>query len=370
MALRARHRPCAQGRCRTTIQTQKILVTLAERPHPFPSRTRKLSSPAPKILRGQPFGKIGRRQDFCVSGGPSARCANVARAQLQSTILRAVTVTSEQHSESTEGAAPVRERRSVLPAVALATQRLCPYLVADGFGWRSASASRDHRCGAVAPPVALSIEKQRRLCLVNKHTACPTYAAAAQLSGRPLDADDDVGWRSRLPAPSLAQQPGGEAITRWSIVRTVPVLLDRRGVPGIAATAVRAASGRQAALIGILALAFVVIAGSRLAGGAQVAPAPSARPTAVVAAAATTPVPATPAPSAAPSPAASPASTVKPTPRATLPPTPATRTYVVKSGDTLYEIARRFHTTFGAIQRLNGMGSSTRLHAGDVLKIP
>src|SRR5687767_5173805 len=51
------------------IQTQKILVTLAERQHPFPSRTRKLSSPAPKILRGQPFGKIGRRQDFCDSGG-------------------------------------------------------------------------------------------------------------------------------------------------------------------------------------------------------------------------------------------------------------------------------------------------------------
>ena len=51
-----------------TVQTHKILVTLAERPHPFPSRTRKLSSPAPKILRGQPFGKIGRRQGFCVNG--------------------------------------------------------------------------------------------------------------------------------------------------------------------------------------------------------------------------------------------------------------------------------------------------------------
>src|SRR5262245_61467259 len=50
------------------VQTQEILVTLAERPYPFPSRTRKSSSPAPKILRGQPFGKIGRRQDFCVSG--------------------------------------------------------------------------------------------------------------------------------------------------------------------------------------------------------------------------------------------------------------------------------------------------------------
>src|SRR4051794_23364538 len=54
------------GRSRHHIHA-RILVTLAERPHPFPSRTRKLSSPAPKILRGQPFGKIGRRQDFCVS---------------------------------------------------------------------------------------------------------------------------------------------------------------------------------------------------------------------------------------------------------------------------------------------------------------
>src|SRR5690349_16721199 len=52
-----------------TIQTQRIPVTLAERPHPFPSRTRKLSSPAPKILRGQPFGKIGRRRVCCVNGG-------------------------------------------------------------------------------------------------------------------------------------------------------------------------------------------------------------------------------------------------------------------------------------------------------------
>jgi hypothetical protein len=42
--------------------THEILVTQAERPHPFPSRTRKLSSPAPKILRGQPLGKIGRRR--------------------------------------------------------------------------------------------------------------------------------------------------------------------------------------------------------------------------------------------------------------------------------------------------------------------
>src|SRR5919201_7042769 len=58
---------CAARPLPKHIQTQEILVTLAERPYPFPSRTRKSSSPAPKILRGQPFGKIGRRQDFCVS---------------------------------------------------------------------------------------------------------------------------------------------------------------------------------------------------------------------------------------------------------------------------------------------------------------
>src|SRR5437016_1052091 len=56
----------AQSSARTQpiTSSSRILVTLAERPYPFPSRTRKSSSPAPKILRGQPFGKIGRRQDL------------------------------------------------------------------------------------------------------------------------------------------------------------------------------------------------------------------------------------------------------------------------------------------------------------------
>src|SRR6266571_2442593 len=37
-------------------------VTIAKRVHPFPSRTRKLSSSALTILWGQPHGKIGRRR--------------------------------------------------------------------------------------------------------------------------------------------------------------------------------------------------------------------------------------------------------------------------------------------------------------------
>ena len=40
-------------------------MTVAEGPHPFPSRTRSLSPPAPTILRGQPRGTIGRRRSSC-----------------------------------------------------------------------------------------------------------------------------------------------------------------------------------------------------------------------------------------------------------------------------------------------------------------
>src|SRR3954465_5401881 len=85
------------GRSREPQSTHEILVTSAERPHPFPSRTRKLSSPAPKILRGQPFGKIGRRQDFCFNAldhetkghaVPRVACGGAVSS-------RAMTVTSE-----------------------------------------------------------------------------------------------------------------------------------------------------------------------------------------------------------------------------------------------------------------------------------
>ena len=60
-------------------QLKIIPVTLAERNHPFPSRTRKLSSPAPKILGGQLPGKIGRRRDnFCFRPFRAQRCSGNA----------------------------------------------------------------------------------------------------------------------------------------------------------------------------------------------------------------------------------------------------------------------------------------------------
>jgi LysM repeat protein len=44
--------------------------------------------------------------------------------------------------------------------------------------------------------------------------------------------------------------------------------------------------------------------------------------------------------------------------------------YRIKRGDTLYRIAKKFHTTVGAIQRANNMGRTTRIRAGKTLKIP
>jgi LysM repeat protein len=51
-------------------------------------------------------------------------------------------------------------------------------------------------------------------------------------------------------------------------------------------------------------------------------------------------------------------------------PAPSYQTYTVKSGDTLYAIARRFGVTVTAITDLNGITRDKILHSGDVLLIP
>jgi hypothetical protein len=60
---RRHSRPCFALR-------QFFLATIPERSHPFPSRTRKLSSPGPMVLQGQPCGRVGRRRGF---EGPLSR---------------------------------------------------------------------------------------------------------------------------------------------------------------------------------------------------------------------------------------------------------------------------------------------------------
>src|SRR5688572_6794101 len=45
------------------LKETKFPVVIEQRSHPFPFRTRQLSSASPMILRGQLRGKVGRRRD-------------------------------------------------------------------------------------------------------------------------------------------------------------------------------------------------------------------------------------------------------------------------------------------------------------------
>jgi LysM repeat protein len=283
---------------------------------------------------------------------------------------RAVTVTSErQRSEPVDSRRP-RDAAVPLPPAAFATRRICPYLVVDGEAWRSASPSRDHRCGAVAPPSPLAADKQRRLCLSDRHTGCATFLAASSRSQAPGISEFADTAGARLGEGRSSSKPGGETVTRWSLARTAPVVLDHGRIPAL----VGALTGRSRAsqfLVGVLLVAaFGAIGLARLGGGAgpltAVGPSPSvaaspraagglpsqapAAPSGAVEAATATP---------APSPSASANS-----------PAVANGTYTVKRGDTLYVIARRLRTTVRMLQQLNGLGTSTMIHAGDILKTP
>ena len=48
-----------------------VSVAIAEGKHPVPSRTRKLSPPAPMVLPGRLGGRVGRRRNIVENGPPS-----------------------------------------------------------------------------------------------------------------------------------------------------------------------------------------------------------------------------------------------------------------------------------------------------------
>ena len=238
-------------------------MTPAERPHPFPSRTRKLSSPAPKILRGQPFGKIGRRRGFCVSGGhhppiSAAGCADPRLSFLDHDRRFACPGSARRcRRRSADGArrrSGVRARRTPRrPAAAGAidpVKTICPYLLSADGAWRSSSAAREHRCTAVTPAAPLAAEKQRRLCLTVSHGACATYIAATE-------------------ARSAVHR---ETTTRRPITRTTPVVLDHGRLAVALPAMSRSPSVGQAALVALLAVAFVAVLIARLASGGGAAP--------------------------------------------------------------------------------------------------
>jgi hypothetical protein len=230
--------------------------------------------------------------------------------------------------------------------------RICPYLAAADGAWRSTTVAREHRCGAVAPPAPLATEKQRRLCLTPDFATCATFEAAR--AARPIGHDR----APTLPRPMARTTPVVLDHGRLSI--TVPILSSDR-------------STGQAVLIALMALAFAAIVLAKLTSGSPAAASGGS-----------------PFPGVVVAPASSPQSSGGPAASAAIDPTavppasggtdgsagpdastaPATRSYKVKSGDTLVGIAAKFGTTPKAISNLNGISDPSSLKIGQVLKIP
>lgn len=226
---------------------------------------------------------------------------------------------------------------------------ICPYLTSVGGAWRMSAPSRDHRCGAVAPPAPQPTDKQRRHCLSPDHLQCPTFRAArsARLTSLAGGADPEL--------VELADR------RRRPLARTAPILLEP---PRLVDRALRLQLDRapgQVALVGLMVVAFVIVALARFSAGGGAAPAESAAPSIVVA---------SPRPSPRPTPTPAPSLTVEASGSIGPSAQPSFRTtYRVKKGDTLLSIASRFSTTAARIKALNGLTSNS-LKVGQVLKIP
>lgn len=244
----------------------------------------------------------------------------------------------------------------------LRLQAICPYLVAEEGGWRSATPAPEHRCTAVRPPAAVAAAKQRRLCLEARHVTCATYLAAR---GDLAEPQPSAG------APPSEAGGGRSPESRWRFAGTTPIVLDR----GSRLSLVVGGADRlsQAALVGLIILAFGVLALARATigqpGTAAASTPPSLAPPSTAPSAAST---ATASPSPSPSPRPSPTPIASPSPSAEASPAPSGtyRTYRVRAGDTLTTIAARFGTTVKAIAELNGIADPSRIRIGQVLRIP
>ena len=128
----------------------------------------------------------------------------------------------------------------------------------------------------------------------------------------------------------------------------------------------------QAIVVILLALAFAAILAARLtAGGAPAVVDGASSPTPAISFGASG-HPATSVPSGSAGPSTGPASSPGASGAAgsAQPSAVGTRTYKVKSGDTLVGIAAKFGTTPKAISKLNGITNPSALKVGQILQIP
>lgn len=131
-------------------------------------------------------------------------------------------------------------------------------------------------------------------------------------------------------------------------------------------------SSGQAVLIILMALAFAAIVLAKLSSVGDPASASDASPdpnaTAVTSSRPSTA--ATAAPTTVPDASVVPTAASSGSIASREPSAQATRTYKVKSGDTLIGIARKFGMTLPALQKLNGITNPSSLKIGQTLKIP
>src|SRR3990172_7146630 len=154
-----------------------------------------------------------------------------------------MTATGEEPADPNP-ADPETHATTIARRTVSAVAEVCPYLRDASGASRSAHASRDHRCWAVAPPAALGVAKQRSLCLVAMHGTCTTYlaAGAASAAGGP----DGAGTGADL----------------WPDTRSAPILLEpTRGLVSLPGGTAR--TGGQALLVGLMVLAFLVLVVAR-----------------------------------------------------------------------------------------------------------
>lgn len=228
---------------------------------------------------------------------------------------------------------------------------ICPYLLASQGGWRSAGPSRDHRCTAVDPPTPLSADKQRSLCLIAEHAGCPAFRAARAA-------------RASMIAPGLDPSVVAAADAgRRPVARAAPVIVEgpRLGLGSGSGTWPLS----QAALVGLMIVAFAVVLIARISTPGAQAPSPSPSPVATA-----SPSP-TPTPTPIPSPTVAPSgSGAVPAGSGALPSAAASQagaasnpafgtTYRVKAGDMNVGIASSFGTIVGGSNPSTGWPGRT-----------
>jgi LysM repeat protein len=150
----------------------------------------------------------------------------------------------------------------------------------------------------------------------------------------------------------------GADLARRPLARTAPILLEPARLVDQAVRLRFDRAPGQVALIGLMVVAFAVVALARFSGGAApITPSPAASSVAILPSRAPS---ARPRPSAAASVAVVPSRSPEPSFRAS---------YTVKKGDTLSGVANRYKTTVASIRAANGLKTDT-LKIGQVLKIP